>query len=86
MFFCFLVGLTKLLLHTEGTYKTQLSTNTLYALLSSHMEYFIILLIHQNFNPCINPTSLMDMPITIGTFHSITLITKMFATFKPKEN
>ena len=83
---CFLVGLATLLLHTGGTYKTQLSSDTLYVLHASHMEYFIILLIHQNFNPCINPTSLMDMPIPIDTFHSMSLITKTYATCKHKEN
>jgi len=83
---CFLVGFTKLLLHTEVTDKTQLSTNTLYALHASRMEYFIILLIHQNFNPCIKPTSFMDMPILIITFHSMSLITKTYAKYKYKEN
>ena len=83
---CILVGLAKLLLHIEGTYKHQLSTNTFYALHASHMEYFIILLIHQNFNPSINPTILMDMPIPINTFHSMSLITKTYATCKHKEN
>ena len=33
-------------------------------------------LTHQTFNPCINPTSLMDMPIPIITFHSMYLITE----------
>ena len=54
----------------DGAYKTELSMNTLYELCTSHMQYFITLLIHQNFNPCITPTSLMDMPIPIGTFHN----------------
>jgi len=60
----------------EGAYKTQLSMNTLYALCASHTQYFITLLLHQNFNPCINPTSLMDMPIPISTFHSMSLLSE----------
>ena len=42
------------------------------------MQYFITLSIHQNFNPCINPTSLMHMPIPTGTFHSMSRITKTY--------
>jgi hypothetical protein len=65
----------------QCAYKTQLSMNTLYEMCASHMQYFITLSIHQNFNPCINPTSLMDMPIPIGTFHSMSLITETYATY-----
>ena len=60
----------------DGAYKTELSMNTLYELCTSHMQYFITLLIHKNFNPCINPISLMDMPVPNGTFHSMSLTTE----------
>ena len=65
----------------DSAHKTELSMNTLYELCTSHMQYFITLLIHQNFNPCINPTSLMDMPVPIGTFHSMFLTTETYATY-----
>jgi len=65
----------------DGAYKTELSMNTLYELCTSHMQYFITLFIYQNFNPCINPTSLMDMPVLIGTFHSMCLTTETYATY-----
>jgi hypothetical protein len=65
----------------EGAYKNQLSMNTLYELCGSHMQYFITLLIHQNYNSYIYTTSLTDMPIPINTYHSISLITATYATY-----
>jgi hypothetical protein len=67
-FIYFAVGIAKLLLHTGRCIQTELITNTLYAQCASHMQYFINLLNHENFIPCINPTSLMDMPIPNGKF------------------
>ena len=64
----------------DSAHKTELSMNTLYELCTSHMQYFITLLIHKNFNPCINPTSLMDMPVSNGTFHIMSLTTESYAT------
>jgi len=67
--------------HTLYTAHTnQHSSNTRYALCTSVMHYFTTLSIHQNFNPCINPTTLMDMPIPLSTFHSTSLITETYAT------
>jgi hypothetical protein len=75
-------GPDKAFCHTlDGTHKTQLSINTLYELCASHIQYCITLLIHPNFNPCINQTSFMDMPIPIGTFHSMYLTTETYATY-----
>jgi hypothetical protein len=65
----------------QGAYKTELSMNTLYELCARHMQYFITLLMHQNFSPCNNPTSLMDMPVPIGTFHTMSLITETYAIY-----
>jgi hypothetical protein len=65
----------------ECAHKIELSMNTLYALCECHMRYFITTLTHQNFNPCINPTILMDVSIPIGTFHGICLITESYATY-----
>ena len=88
---CFPVGLTKPFATTYAAHKafchivyaahtTQGSSNTPYALCTSVMHYFITLSIYQNFNPCINPISLMDMPILVGTFHSMSLTTETYAT------
>jgi len=45
------------------------------------MQYFTTLLFHQYFNFCTDPTSLTDMPIQIGTFHNISLITDIYALY-----
>jgi hypothetical protein len=69
--FCHTLQIThKAFCHTMyAAHTTQRCSNTPYALCTSDMQYFIILSVHQNFNSCINPTSLIDMPIPAGTFH-----------------
>jgi hypothetical protein len=63
-----------------ATHRTQCSSITPYALCTSVMHYFSTLSVHQNFNHCINPTTLVDMPIPFGTYHSMSLISETYAT------